>query len=213
MLWTLRRMRQKHGSKVYAWVGMSNHQHIFNQSPAPETPESPNMVWPEKYTLVGDMFRDCFSLFARRFNKNIKRVGGVIRDRTRTVKVFDHHQSLTLLIYIFLNPVRAGIVKHPRDYPHSNFSLYAYGKIDPRMAGVFCLHPAFLALGRCAAVRRAKFRFLVEQAMRKWGLQKLIGISASHGPGRTKRQEFYDDFLRLAASWIPKKINLGRAPP
>jgi len=211
------RMIFKHQSRIYAWVGMSNHQHIFNQAPPKETqePENPSGEYGE-YTKVGDMFRDCFSIFARNFNKENKRVGGVIRDRTKTVKVFDPHQAITLLIYIFLNPVRAGIVKHPKDYFNHNFAMYAYGPKHRQykdQARIFSFHPAYLALGLGWKTRRAKFLWLVEKALKTWGLQRFRGISASHGLGRGQHQIFYEDFVRFSASWIPIKFGIGPDPP
>lgn len=188
---------------------MSNHQHIFNQAPEGENQQ-------EKYTQVGDMFRDCFSIFARKLNRQSKRVGGVIRDRTKTVKVYDHHQALTLLIYIFLNPVRAGIVRHPKDFLNHNFAMYAYGPAHcmyKKQARIFTFHPAYLALGLGWKTRRRKFMWLVEKALKTWGLQKLIGISASHGLGRNQHRIHYEDFVRFATAWIPNKFEIGPAPP
>lgn len=195
LIQTLYRMVSRYRCKVYAWVGMSNHHHIFNQAPED---------WPEEHALfgsgikmpIGHMFRDCFSLFARWINFARKRVGGVIRDRTKTVIVKTPEQSITLLIYIFLNPVRAGIVEHPRNYPFHNFHMYAYGtKHHP---GIFTFHPAFIALGKTWNQRRHHFLSLVEKSMRSWGLKKWKGISGSHGPGRNQQIKGYETFDRLA---------------
>lgn len=208
---TFERMIFKHHSKIYAWVGMSNHQHIFNQAPAASTDGNKH----EKYTLVGDMFRDCFSIFARKLNRQSKRVGGVIRDRTKTVKVYDRHQAITLLIYIFLNPVRAGIVRHPKDFLNHNFAMYAYGpthRLFKDQVKVFSFHPAYLALGSGWKTRRRKFMWLVEKALKSWGLQKIIGISASHGMGRNQHRNHLEDFVRFSASWIPRRFGIGPPP-
>jgi len=215
MIKTFKRMFFKHHSKIYAWVGMSNHQHIFNQAPPAPTEEilQSNPFKSEKYPQVGNMMRDCFSIFARHFNREVGRVGGVIRDRTTTVKVLTHHQALSLLVYIFLNPVRAGIVKHPRDFENHNFSMYARGKKNPKHHDIFSFHPAYIALGKTPKIRQAKFMHLIEKALKSWGLRKFSGMSATQGPGRGKRALHYEDFERFSYYWIPEKFQVGCGPP
>lgn len=209
LLRTLNRIVERYRAPVYAWVGMSNHHHIFNQAPT---------QWPEDHPFaergvpisVGHMFRDCFSLFARWLNTKRRRVGGVIRDRTKTVLVKSPAQSITLLIYIFLNPVRAGIVRHPRDYPFHNFHMYAYGQ--KKFPGIFTYHPAYLKLGKTPGERQHRFRVLVNAAIQTWAKKRWVGFSASHGPGRNLKQINYGVFESLANSFV-QFISLTRAPP
>ena len=70
----------------------------------------------------------------------------------------DRQRSLLLACcrYIELNPVRAGMVRHPRDYRWSSFRAHADGQIDPLVSD----HPVYRALGRGAEARQGAYRAL-----------------------------------------------------
>jgi putative transposase len=97
------------GWRVHAWVLMSNHYHFFI-----ETPEA-NVVSGMKWLQ---------NAYTRRFNTRHRAWGRLFGDRYKSVNVEgrDRWYYGTLLDYIHLNPVRAGIVKVGRgesilDYP------------------------------------------------------------------------------------------------
>ena len=203
MLNALKRQKRIYKAPIYAWVGMSNHHHIFNQAPTEwheETDYAKAMKEAGAPISVGHMMRDIHSLFARKLNQSKKREGGVIKDRTKTIKTLDPEHALTLLVYLFLNPVRAGIVKHPRNYHHSAFHLYAYG--TRRHGTLFSLHPAYLALGRRPEDRQRRFRQLMDDALRKWARSRHPGASASHGRGPGVGEKARQHFIDLAKAWI-----------
>lgn len=58
--------------------------------------------------------------------------------------------------YIELNPVRAGLVTHPSEYPWSSYHGNARGRLD----GLLSEHPLYLALGRSKQERQAAYRGL-----------------------------------------------------
>jgi len=189
---------------------MSNHHHIFNQAPT-KWPKGENATPYEvlKGELglpipIGHMFRDCFSLFARKINTLQKRVGAVIRDRTKTVLVNSPEQAITLLIYIFLNPVRAGIVNHPSEYLYSNYNQYAHGK-KGYFKDLFTYHPAYLALGNTWTKRRRVFRRLVEAALKEWAHKRWRAISGAFKVGTEKAGHLLKQYRIFAEYWIFKK--------
>lgn len=55
--------------------------------------------------------------------------------------------------YIELNPVRAGMVSHPREYSWSSFRANAEGRTEALLTP----HAEFLRLGRTDEVRRAAY--------------------------------------------------------
>jgi len=61
---------------------------------------------------------------------------------------------LACMRYIELNPVRAGLVRHPADYRRSSYRANAFGEPDMLVTA----HPAYCALGRDAEARRAAYR-------------------------------------------------------
>ena len=86
------------GWRVHGWVMMSNHYHFFI-----ETPEA-NLVAGMKWLQ---------NAYTRRFNTRHREWGRLFGDRYKSVIVEgkDPWYYTTLLDYIHLNPVRAGLVK------------------------------------------------------------------------------------------------------
>ena len=58
--------------------------------------------------------------------------------------------------YIELNPVRAGMVAHPRDHAWSSYRANAHGAPDP----IVTQHPLYAALGRSRVERKDAYRAL-----------------------------------------------------
>jgi putative transposase len=56
--------------------------------------------------------------------------------------------------YVELNPKRAGIVSHPRDYRWSSYTAHANGDPNP----VVTFHPLYLALGADPSERQRCWR-------------------------------------------------------
>jgi hypothetical protein len=52
-----------------------------------------------------------------------------------------------------MNPVRAGMVKRPSDWPWSSHVHYAFGRTDPLLTE----SPAYASLGRTATERRIAY--------------------------------------------------------
>ena len=71
---------------------------------------------------------------------------------------------LTLMRYIETNPVRAGMVAHPRDYPWSSYCFNATGKTGSN-ADWRTPHEEYLRLGRNAADRQGAYRQLFRAAI------------------------------------------------
>jgi len=61
---------------------------------------------------------------------------------------------LACMRYIELNPVRAGIVRRPAQYPWSSYRANALGEADALVTP----HPWYYALGRTPQARRAAYR-------------------------------------------------------
>ncbi len=72
-------------------------------------------------------------------------------------------------IEIELNPVRAGMVKHPRDHPGSSYRANAQGRAD----GIVAPHPVYDALGPDAAARQAAYRQLFRRRIGETTLDEI----------------------------------------
>jgi REP element-mobilizing transposase RayT len=96
--------KRRDGFLVYAWCLQSNHYHIALRSSA--VPLSRTMA-----SIQGG--------FSRSFNRRARRSGPVWQSRYQARLVDDQRYFDQLVIYVHLNPVRAGVVRDPADHPLS----------------------------------------------------------------------------------------------
>jgi len=113
-LHTLGQACEMTGWRVHAWVLMSNHYHLFIQTPEPNLVAG--MSWLQN-TLT------------RRYNVRHQKWGRLFGDRYKAVVVEgeDRYHYQTLLDYIHLNPVRARMIRPKEgqsvmDYPWSSIA-------------------------------------------------------------------------------------------
>ncbi|MFZ0105509.1 MAG: transposase, partial [Thiobacillus sp.] len=93
-----------------------------------------------------------------------KRSGTLWEGRYRATVVDSERYLLTLMRYIELNPVRAGMVALPEDYPWSSYRRNALGERG-KNADWLQPHAEFTRLGREDADRRAAYRALFVAAI------------------------------------------------
>ena len=105
----LKRYRAECGYELYAWCVMPNHVHLLIR---------------EGKEDLGHVFRRIGASFVYWYNLKYERIGHLFQDRYRSEPVEDETYLLTVLRYIHLNPVRAGLCKEPEDYPWSSFARY-----------------------------------------------------------------------------------------
>ena len=113
-LHTLSQACEMTGWRVHAWVLMSNHYHLFLQTPEPNLVAG--MAWLQN-TLT------------RRYNVRHRKWGRLFGDRYKAVVVegADRYHYQTLMDYLHLNPVRARIIRPKAgqsvlDYPWSSLA-------------------------------------------------------------------------------------------
>ena len=106
----LRRTVEIYGWRLYAFVLMTNHEHLFV-----ETPE-PNLSAGMQY-LGGS--------YTSYFNWRHHRSGHLFQGRFKGYLVEERGYFQEVSRYIHLNPVRAGMVARPQDYPWSSYPGYA----------------------------------------------------------------------------------------
>jgi len=99
-----------------AYCLMSNHVHLVMRGSSEE---------------LSSLMRDVLGGYARYFNKRHGRSGHLFSSRFRDVHIASDAQLHAVLRYVALNPVRAGMVEHPRDWPWSSFAALASGTFEP----------------------------------------------------------------------------------
>jgi len=96
-------------ARILAYVLMINHVHLAVQTSAPN--------------LYETMHR-AHRPYAGRFNRRHGRTGHLFGDRYHSKPVIDDPYLLETTRYIHLNPVRAGVARHPADHPWSSYRCY-----------------------------------------------------------------------------------------
>ena len=118
-----------------------------------------------------------FSGFMRRhhgrygqfFNQKHHRCGKVAQDRPKTSAIGDETHEMTVTFYIHANPLRAKIVRNPKNYPWSTHKLYAFGTRASWMRNIR-FPQWYLDLGKTWDERRRRYRQLFDAYLREFGL-------------------------------------------
>jgi putative transposase len=142
----------RHGILVRSYCLMGTHPHV--------------VVSASKGQLEFSRFWQVVNhLFARWYNRQQKsRRGQVVAQRMKSPRIQpdrDGRHVLAVMRYGDLNPVRAGMVRSPKDYAWSSYRHYAFGKPDPLITD----EPAYLGLGRTDGERMQAYRNLFTQPL------------------------------------------------
>ncbi|MDH3401766.1 MAG: transposase [Chromatiales bacterium] len=138
---------QLHQCQLHAYVLMTNHVHLLM------TPLKPDGV----SLVLRDLGRD----YVRTINKVHQRSGTLWEGRFRSSLVDATSYCLNCYRYIEMNPVRAGMVTLPGEYPWSSFRTNALGRPDRRITP----HLSWMRLGENSKQRQQTYKALVEEAM------------------------------------------------
>lgn len=104
---------QKYSVQIAHFVLMSNHYHIIFKTPNAN---------------IHRVMQFINSMVAREYNKRHNRTGHLWGDRYKSTIIEDEIYLKKCVQYIYLNPVRVGIVSHPKDYLPSTFEFHAFNK-------------------------------------------------------------------------------------
>ena len=148
---------RKSGVAVHAYVLMSNHVHL--------------LVTPEAADSLPSMMQAVGRRYVRYFNDRQGRSGTLWEGRYRSTPIQTETYLLACMVYIDLNPVRAGLVAEARDYPWSSHGHY----VGLRSDRLVTPHPLFWTLGNTPFAREAAYADMVR-----------IGVSASQQAALTE---------------------------
>ncbi|MFA7504423.1 MAG: transposase [Burkholderiaceae bacterium] len=139
----------KHGLRIHAYVWMTNHIHL--------------LATPEQEDSMGKVFQSVGRRYVQYFNHTHQRSGTLWEGRYRATVIDSEQYLLTVMRYIELNPVRAGMVTHPRDYPWSSYAYNASGERN-RNTDWLAPHDEYMRLGGDAVERQRAYRQLFRAA-------------------------------------------------
>ncbi|HWA38031.1 MAG TPA: transposase [Burkholderiales bacterium] len=131
---------------IHAYCLMTNHVHLLL---TPKTPDA-----------CARFMKQLGQCYVQTINERMQRSGTLWEGRYYSCLLTSHRYVLTCIRYIELNPVRAGMVQSPGDYPWSSYDLHGQGK------GIAFLseHEAYRSLGETADTRADAYRFLCHAA-------------------------------------------------
>jgi REP element-mobilizing transposase RayT len=98
------------GVVIHAWILMDNHYHLLV-----ETPEA----------NLSQAIRHLNGIYTMRFNRKHGRTGHLFQGRYKAILVDKNIYLMELSRYVVLNPVRAKIVKHPREWKWGSYRATA----------------------------------------------------------------------------------------
>lgn len=141
-LHTLREMATRFECAVHAYVLMTNHVHL--------------LLTPTRRESAGLLMKHLGQRYVQYINRCYDRTGTLWEGRFRSCLAQNDRYVLTCYRYIELNPVRAKMVPHPRDYPWSSYRSNAEGHPDALLTP----HPDYLGLGSRESERLDAYREL-----------------------------------------------------
>lgn len=94
----------------HAYCLMDDHYHLLIETPDGNLSEG---------------MRQLNGIYTQKLNRRHGRFGHVFQGRYKSILLEKDSYLLEVCRYIVLNPVRAGIVKHPKDYPWTSFAFTA----------------------------------------------------------------------------------------
>ena len=107
--------------------------------------------------------------YVQYYNECYNGSGTLWEGRYRATVLDEKQYLLTVSRYIEMNPVRAGLVKHPRDYPWSSYAHNAMGQKDEMLSA----HREYRRLGRNDAERARAYRALFKKKIKKATVQTI----------------------------------------
>jgi len=138
----LQRARLEHGLVIHAYVLMTNHLHL--------------LASPEHEASLPKTLQSVGRRYVQHFNYAYKRTGTLWEGRYRATLIDSERYLLTCMRYIELNPVRAGMVDHPANYPWSSYRSNAIGDRDSLLVP----HEHYRRLGSSIEERQYAYRHL-----------------------------------------------------
>lgn len=172
---------------LHAWVIMDNHFHLLA---TPETKEG----LPQMMQAVG-------RAYVRYFNVRHKRTGTLWEGRYRSNLIESERYLLACMVYIDLNPVRAGMIARPEDYRWSSYR-HSIGQVGDKLVTP---HALYWALGNTPFAREAAYAALVQTGLSEQQRMELTKTALSGWALGS------DAFVRELGQGTARRLRPGKA--
>jgi putative transposase len=185
----LQNAAHRYGCAVHAYVLMTNHAHL--------------LMTPKHEDSIGKTLQSLGRRYVQYFNCSQKRTGTLWEGRYKSTLIDSESYLLTCYRYIELNPVRAGMVTHPREYLWSSYCSHAEGKFDRLIDD----HALYLGLGQEKRERQASYRALFK---RQVGEAALVAIRDATNKGWALGNDRFMQEISVAVSRRAAPLPKGR---
>lgn len=113
---TVAAMVEQYQVLCHAWVLMDNHYHLLIETP---------------HANLSRAIRHLNGVYTQAYNRRHHRVGHLFQGRFTSILIEKEAYLLELCRYVILNPVRAGMVKHPKAWAWSSYRATAGEETAP----------------------------------------------------------------------------------
>lgn len=174
---------------IHCYVLMTNHTHL--------------LVTPEHDHGISQMMQSLGRSYVGYINRKYDRTGTLWEGRYKASLVDSNEYLLCCYRYIELNPVRAGLVADPSEYPWSSYRHHALGQFDR----VATQHEVYRSLGTDAASRERAYRSLVQGGLDDETLEQ---IRASTNADLVLGNEAFKDHIETVLNRPVRHKKSGR---
>jgi putative transposase len=146
----LQRYKEQYKFKLYHYVLMRNHVHLVLETT-------------DKSGSLSEIMKGINLSYVQYYKIRYKHLGHFWQDRYKSILISKDDYLLACGSYVELNPVRARIVKDPKDYMWSSYNSYAHGIGDK----ITDDHPIYRSIASEERDRRNGYREFVKGMIRE----------------------------------------------
>lgn len=141
----IRKCKEKYPLEIYHYCLMPNHFHFLLRIASSN--------------LLPKIIHNISQCYACHYKKRYDHVGYLYQNRYQSYIIENDSYLLTCGRYIERNPVRAGMVVDPSEYPWSSCSYYTKGRADD----IICTDPLYFSMSKTDRGRKAAYaRYITE---------------------------------------------------
>ena len=174
---------------VHAYVLMSNHFHL--------------LATPATLTGLPSLMQAIGRRYVRHFNQAQGRSGTLWEGRYRSTLIQADRYLLACMVYMDLNPVRAGIALSAAEYPWSSHRHFAGLRSDTLVTP----HPLYWTLGNTPFAREAAYAEMVDGGL---DMRQQLALTNSALQGWALGDASYVDDLKKRTQRRLSKAKAGR---
>lgn len=138
----MREIKLREKSSLCHYTLMPNHVHMI--------------IKPNRPSLAGFM-KSLQGRYAVYYCKKYHTAGSIWQGHPKALLIDNDAYLVACGNYIEMNPVRAGLVSDPRDWPYSSYRHYAYGEMDDLIDD----DPLYSILGKNSDERQRRYRLMI----------------------------------------------------